>query len=60
MQQIWFGIGHFLQNTFEWFLTPFGWMPPVLFACVLGFGIVYWLRLQGRFNRKAKEEGGML
>ncbi|HMQ76080.1 MAG: hypothetical protein IPM49_12050 [Flavobacteriales bacterium] len=60
MQQIWFGIGHFIQKTFDWFLTPFGWLPPVLFSCVLGFGAIYWMRLQGRYNRKAKEQGGML
>ena len=46
--------------TFDWFLTPFGWLPPVLFSCVLGFGAIYWMRLQGRYNRKAKEQGGML
>ena len=58
MPDIWFGLGHFFQDTFDWFLTPFGWTPPILFTLVLTFGFFYWLVLQGRYNRKAKETGG--
>jgi hypothetical protein len=39
-------------------LTPFGWAPVVIFSLVLTFGGVYWLVLQSRFTRTAKEKGG--
>ena len=57
MTNIWFGIGHFIQSTFNWFLTPFGWMPVTVFVITLAIGALYWLMLQGRYNRRAKERG---
>jgi hypothetical protein len=57
MTKIWYGIGHFMQTLFNWVLTPFGWTPVVIFSLVLGFGAIYWLVLQARFTRSAKEKG---
>ncbi len=58
MTKFWYGIGHFFQKVFDWVLTPFGWAPVVIFSLVLAFGAIYWLRLQGRYNRTAREKGG--
>lgn len=55
MTDIWYSIGHFLQSTFNMLLVPFGWFPVYLFMCVLAFGAVYWMNLQVRYNRRAKE-----
>ncbi|MCB0791297.1 MAG: hypothetical protein H6595_05705 [Flavobacteriales bacterium] len=57
MQAVWFGIAHFMESTFSWFLTPFGWLPVYGFTLVFAFGAIYWLRLQERYSRKAKERG---
>jgi hypothetical protein len=58
MTKFWFGIGHSIQTLLDWVLTPFGWAPVVLFSLVLAFGFVYWLVLQSRFTRAAKQKGG--
>lgn len=57
MTKTWFGIGHFMQTLFDWVLTPLAWVPVVIFSFVLTFGIVYWLMLQARFTRMAKQKG---
>ncbi len=56
MQKIVFAIGHFLEATLS-VLSWMGWVPVTLISFLLGFGLVYWLVLQGRYNRKAKQEG---
>lgn len=56
MQQITFAIGHFLEWTFT-ALSAMGWLPVTLISGTLFFGLVYWLGLQGRYNRKAKANG---
>lgn len=56
MQDLAFAIGHFLEWTFK-ILTKLGWMPVVATSLVLFVGFVYWMMLQGRYNRKAKAEG---
>ena len=38
-------------------LAWMGWVPVTLISLLLGFGLVYWLMLQGRYNRKAKQDG---
>lgn len=58
MQQIAFSIAHFLEWTFK-MITAMGWLPVTLISFVLFFGMVYWLNLQGRYNRKAKANGTM-
>jgi hypothetical protein len=56
MQQISFGIAQFLERTFDWFLTPFGWLPNIAFILIFVVGFFYWLLLQGRYNRMAREK----
>lgn len=55
MQEVFFSIARFVEATFDWLLVPFGWLPIILFSLILGFGALYWLMLQARFNRRAKE-----
>lgn len=59
MQQIAFAIGHFLEATFK-FLAWMGWMPVTVISLLMGFGLVYWLYWQGKYNRRAKEEGSLI
>lgn len=54
MNQIWYAIGHAFQFCLS-LLVSMGWAPVVLFSCVLFFGMLYWLSLQARYNRRAKE-----
>ncbi|HPF90430.1 MAG: hypothetical protein H6592_07300 [Flavobacteriales bacterium] len=56
MQKIVFAIGHFIEATLS-VLSWMGWLPVTLFSLVLGFGLVYWLNMQGRYNRKARQNG---
>jgi hypothetical protein len=56
MQQISFTIAQFLEWTFT-FLTALGWLPVIGISFLLFFAIVYWLRLQGVYNRRAKRDG---
>jgi hypothetical protein len=56
MQKFAFALGHLLEATFK-ILTSLGWLPVVLSSLAIFFGIVYWLGLQGRYNRRAKEQG---
>lgn len=55
MQQISFGIAKFMEKTFEWLLTPFGWLPSIAFIAIGILGLVYWLMMQMRYNREARE-----
>jgi hypothetical protein len=56
MQQISFAIAQLLEATFS-ILPALGWLPPVAFTLIIFLGLVYWLVLQGRYNRKAKQDG---
>lgn len=56
MQDIAFAIAKFLEATFT-ILPALGWLPNILFTIVGVLGMVYWLGLQGKYNRKAKEQG---
>jgi hypothetical protein len=58
MQQIAFALGHFMEWTFT-IITGLGWLPSIGISLLLFFGIVYWLNLQGRYNRKAEKDGTM-
>jgi hypothetical protein len=58
MTKFWYGIGQFMQTLLDWVLTPFGWAPVVVFMIVLAFGAFYWMMLQVRMTRTAKEKGG--
>ena len=55
MQDIAFAIGHFTEWCLK-LLTGMGWVPVTLISITLFFGLVYWLVLQGRYNRRAKQE----
>ena len=56
MQQIAFALGHFLEWTFQ-ILSALGWLPSIGISVLLFVGMLYWLNLQGRYNRKAKQDG---
>jgi hypothetical protein len=56
MQQISFTIAHLLEATFQ-ILVVLGWFPVIIFSVILFFGMIYWLNLQGRYNRKARQQG---
>ncbi|MCB0793906.1 MAG: hypothetical protein KDB88_04145 [Flavobacteriales bacterium] len=57
MQEIWFGIGRALEMTFDWLLVPFGWLPVVGIIAVMSIGFLYWMSLQNRYNKRAREKG---
>ena len=59
MQQIFFAIGHFLEATFR-VLASMGWMPVTAISLLMGFGLIYWLALQGKYNRKAQKDGTLI
>lgn len=59
MQKIAFAIGHFLEATFK-ILSWMGWFPITVISLLMAFGLVYWLMLQGRYNRKAAKEGTLI
>lgn len=56
MQQISFSIAQLLEATFT-ILPALGWLPPVAFSLVIFLGLVYWMMLQARYDRKAKRDG---
>lgn len=58
MQQISFAIGHFLETSFQ-ILVALGWLPPVGISVLLFGGLMYWLNLQAKYNRKAEKDGTM-
>ncbi|MFT3884324.1 MAG: hypothetical protein QM724_02500 [Flavobacteriales bacterium] len=57
MNHIWYSIGHVLQLSFKFLLVSLGWAPVVVFSLVLFIGLLYWLSLQARYTRRAKEKG---
>ena len=57
MQKIFFSIGRLMETTFDWLLTPFGWMPVAAIGSLLFVGMVYWLFLQGKYNQQAASKG---
>lgn len=59
MQQVAFAIGHFMEATFK-ILEWMGWGPVTVISLVLGFGLVYWLNLQGKYSRRAKADSTLI
>lgn len=52
-------IGDILTWTFDTVLVPLGQLPNYAFI-LLGFvGLFLWLSMQGKYNKKAQEEGGI-
>ena len=64
MQYLTGPIAALIKWTFDFLLVPIGDLPGLLnpnnIFLVLGFiGLIYWLRLQGKYNKKAAQEGGI-
>lgn len=59
MQQISFAIGHFLESSFK-FLAAMGWGPVTAISVLMGIGLIYWLGLQGKYNKKAQQDGTLI
>lgn len=57
MTHFWYAIARFLQKTFDLLLVPFGWLPVTIISIILGIGLVYWLSVQAKYSRRAKEKG---
>jgi len=60
MQDILFATGHFLQDTFDVLLVPFGNLPNVAFIFAFAFGCTFWLYKQSRLNKKAKRDNTLV
>ena len=60
MNSIWYGIGSFLQKSFDLLLVSFGWAPVVLFSIVVAFGLGYWMYCQVRYTRRDKQQGTLI
>lgn len=56
MQQIAFSIGQLLESTFT-ILPVLGWLPSIAISLIIAFGLVFWMVLQSRYDRKAKANG---
>lgn len=57
-------IAAIIKWTFDNILVPIGDLPDVvnpnyLFLGVGFIGLFYWLNLQGKYNKKAEQEGGL-
>lgn len=64
MQDIVGPIGAGIKWTFDNVLVPVGELPAALnpnniFIIIIVVGLAYWLFLQGKFNKKARREGGL-
>ncbi|HEX4886646.1 MAG TPA: hypothetical protein VFV37_01250 [Luteibaculaceae bacterium] len=59
LQSILEPIEAFITWTFVNILENLGNLPNVLFILVGFVGLGYWLKLQGKFNKKAQHDGGL-
>ena len=55
MTDIFNGIGHFFQWTFS-FMPGLGNKPNLMFWIIIISLVAVWLRMQGNFNKEAKEK----
>lgn len=55
MTHVWFWFGHLFQWTFKNLLVPMGWAPVYIFMIVLAFGALYWMNLQSKYTKRAKD-----
>jgi hypothetical protein len=60
MNTLWYGIGRFLQETFDVLLVTFGWTPVVIFSVAIGVGLVYWMYCQVKYTERAKGKGDLI
>lgn len=56
MTDVFNGIGHFFQWTFQ-FMKGLGNGPNLFFWLLMAVLMLVWLRMQGRFNKEAKDKG---
>lgn len=64
MQYLTEPIAAFILWTFKNLLEPLGELPGILnpntvFILLIGAGLLIWLWMQQKYNKKAKEEGGL-
>lgn len=66
MQEVFFAIGRFLEVTFDLLLVPvtgllpYGGLANWCIWGVIGVGLLYWLRTQVAYNRKAKRDNAYI
>ncbi len=53
-----------IKWTFNSILVPLGELPAIInpnniFIVIIAVGLMYWLFMQSKFNRKAEQEGGL-
>lgn len=64
MQYIVEPIAALIKWTFDNLLVPIGDLPGLLnpnniFIIIIALGLLYWLRMQSKYNKKAEQEGGI-
>ncbi len=59
LQSILNPIGDFIVWSFQNILEVLGNAPNVIFVLVGFVGLFYWLKIQGNYNKKAQNEGGL-
>lgn len=60
LQEILKPIADLVTSTFDLLLVPIS-NPFNNFCIILGFvGLLIWLRMQAKYNRKAEQEGGIM
>ena len=64
MQYIFEPIAALIKWTFDNLLVPIGDLPGLLnpntiFTILIGLGLLYWLIMQSKYNKKAEKEGGI-
>ncbi len=64
MQYIVEPIAALIKWTFDNLLVPIGDLtglmnPNTIFTILGGLGLLYWLRMQSKYNKKAEQEGGI-
>lgn len=62
MQYILDPIAFIIKWSFDYILVPLGELPAIInpnniFILIGAIGFVYWLYLQGQYNKKAEREG---
>lgn len=60
MTDLLYQIADFLEWTFVTFLEPLGNIPNTIFILIGFAAVFYWLYLQGRYNKEAKDNGTLI
>jgi len=59
MQDLVLPIGDFLVKAFDTLIVPAGNIPNNVFMLIGFVGLVYWIKLQGKFNKEAEAGKGL-